>query len=160
MVKKLCRSRKNKVISGVCGGIAEYFSTDPTIVRLVWGATFFLGGTGFVAYIVAAVIMPKMPKSEYDNNGQFYANSHSNEFNYPNESEFDKEFTAKIGRNEFEDDDYKRNKPDKNVFGIILIILGALFLAREYIRIDDKLMIPFLLIIVGLVFILRGRRRF
>ncbi|HEY9062141.1 MAG TPA: PspC domain-containing protein [Pseudobacteroides sp.] len=157
MVKKLCCSRNNKVISGVCGGIAEYFSTDPTIVRLVWGATFFLGGTGFIAYIVAAVIMPK---SDYDSGSQSNHSTHVNEFSCPGQSESDKDFTVKTGRNEFDDGYYTRNKPDKNIFGIILILLGAFFLLKEYIRIDDKLVVPLMLIVVGMVFIFRSRRRF
>ncbi|KNY28602.1 PspC domain-containing protein [Pseudobacteroides cellulosolvens] len=159
MVKRLCRSRENKVIAGVCGGIAEYFSTDPTIVRLVWGATFFLGGTGFIAYIVAAIIMPK---KEFDSHGDFFSNSRSDEFDYPNGSEFDKHFYAKTGSGEFDaSGDYKRSKPDKKIFGIILIVLGAFFLAKEYLKwVDDQVLIPFLLIVVGLVFIFGNRRRF
>jgi len=57
--KKLYRSSTNKMISGVCGGVAEYINVDPTIVRLVWA---LLGissaGIGVVLYIIAAIIMP------------------------------------------------------------------------------------------------------
>lgn len=57
--KKLYRSSTNKMISGVCGGVAEYINVDPTIVRLVWA---ILGissaGIGVVLYIIAAIIMP------------------------------------------------------------------------------------------------------
>jgi phage shock protein C len=59
--KRLYRSNKNKMICGVCGGIAEYLNVDPTIIRLLWvilGA-FFLG---LVVYLVAAVIMPVNPQ--------------------------------------------------------------------------------------------------
>lgn len=56
--KKLCRSNSNKMIAGVCGGIAEYINLDPTIVRLLWAVFCFAGGTGVLAYIVAAIIMP------------------------------------------------------------------------------------------------------
>jgi len=58
--KKLYRSRKNVMLAGVCGGIGEYFSIDATIIRLVWG---LLGctGTGIVAYIIAAIIIPTDP---------------------------------------------------------------------------------------------------
>ncbi|MFU0828246.1 MAG: PspC domain-containing protein [Lachnoclostridium sp.] len=57
--KKLCRSTSNKMIAGVCGGIAEYLNLDPTVIRLVWAAFCLAGGTGILAYIVAAIIMPE-----------------------------------------------------------------------------------------------------
>ena len=56
--KKLYKSTSNKMISGVCGGIAEYINLDPTIVRLLWVVFCFFGGAGILAYIIAAIIMP------------------------------------------------------------------------------------------------------
>lgn len=57
--KKLYRSRDNKMISGVCGGVAEYINLDPTIVRLLWVLFGFMGGSGVLAYIIAAIIIPE-----------------------------------------------------------------------------------------------------
>ena len=48
-----------KKISGVCGGIAEYFEIDVTIVRLAWVLFTALGGSGIIAYIIAALVMPE-----------------------------------------------------------------------------------------------------
>ena len=62
MKKKLYKLQNGKKIFGVCGGIAEYFDIDPTIVRLLWIFLVFCAGTGILAYIVAALIMPN--KSE------------------------------------------------------------------------------------------------
>ena len=56
--KRLRRSR-NGMICGVCGGIAEYFRIDPTLVRLVWVIFSAMGGSGILAYVVAAIIMPR-----------------------------------------------------------------------------------------------------
>lgn len=56
--KKLYKSSTNKMISGVCGGIAEYINVDPTIIRLLWVAFCFMVGAGILAYIIAAIIMP------------------------------------------------------------------------------------------------------
>lgn len=57
--KRLYKSEVNNMICGVCGGIAEYFNVDPTLVRLVWVLfTCASFGTGVLAYIVAAVIIP------------------------------------------------------------------------------------------------------
>lgn len=55
--KKLYRSRKNSMICGVCGGVAEYLNIDPTIVRLLWVIVAF-SGVGVLAYIIAAIIIP------------------------------------------------------------------------------------------------------
>ena len=61
MSKKLYKSNDNKMIDGVCGGIAEYFDIDPTMVRLGWVLFCALGGSGFLAYIIAAIIIPRKP---------------------------------------------------------------------------------------------------
>ena len=58
--KKLYRSRENRMICGVCGGVAEYFNVDATLIRLVL-AIFAFTGTGIFAYIVAAIIIPDAP---------------------------------------------------------------------------------------------------
>jgi phage shock protein C len=56
--KRLYKSDTNKMIGGVCGGIAEYINLDPTIVRLLWVVFSFAGGAGILAYIIAAIIIP------------------------------------------------------------------------------------------------------
>ena len=62
MKKKLYKSNGNRMVDGVCGGIAEYFGIDPTLVRLGWVMFCAMGGSGFVAYIVAAIIIPRAPE--------------------------------------------------------------------------------------------------
>ncbi|RDU23215.1 PspC domain-containing protein [Anaerosacchariphilus polymeriproducens] len=59
MDKRLYKSDTNKKILGVCGGIGEYFAIDPTLVRLAWVIFCFAGGSGVLAYIIAAVIIPE-----------------------------------------------------------------------------------------------------
>ena len=59
MEKKLRKSSVNKKLCGVCGGIAEYFIVDPTVVRLLWVLFSVAGGAGLLAYIIAAIIMPE-----------------------------------------------------------------------------------------------------
>lgn len=60
-MKRIYRSKKDRMIAGVCGGIAEYFKIDPTIVRLLWVlVTIFTGLIlGIIAYILAAIIIPE-----------------------------------------------------------------------------------------------------
>ena len=58
MGKKLFRSETDKMIGGVCGGIAEYFSIDSTIVRLIFVLIVVYGGTGLVLYVILWIVMP------------------------------------------------------------------------------------------------------
>ena len=59
--KKLYKSSTDKKLAGVCGGIAEYFNIDSTLVRLGWVVFSLLAGSGLLAYIIAAIIMPDRP---------------------------------------------------------------------------------------------------
>lgn len=59
MKKRLYKSKNDKKLCGVCAGVAEYFDIDPTLIRLAWVAFTILGGSGIIAYIVAAIVMPE-----------------------------------------------------------------------------------------------------
>ncbi len=61
MNKKLYRSKVDSMICGVCGGLGEYFEVDSTIVRLIAIVLIFGWGSGLLAYLVAAIIIPKNP---------------------------------------------------------------------------------------------------
>jgi phage shock protein PspC (stress-responsive transcriptional regulator) len=56
--KRLYRSDKDRIIGGVCGGIAEYLNTDPTLIRLIWALGSLVWGVGIIAYLVAWIIIP------------------------------------------------------------------------------------------------------
>lgn len=58
MKRRLYRSSRHKMVSGVCGGIAEYFGIDPTIVRLLWVLFCFVGGSGLLVYIICMIVIP------------------------------------------------------------------------------------------------------
>ena len=60
MNKKIYRNTENKMIAGVCSGLAEYINIDPTIVRLIW-ALVGLSGAGILAYLICAIIIPEKP---------------------------------------------------------------------------------------------------
>jgi phage shock protein C len=62
MYKKLYRSRTNKMILGVCGGVAEYLNADPTVIRVLWVLAGLIVGFGILFYIAAAIIMPESPQ--------------------------------------------------------------------------------------------------
>ncbi len=59
--RKLYRSRQDRMIGGVCGGIAEYFNIDPTLVRLLAVASIFLAGSAVLAYLIAWIVVPEDP---------------------------------------------------------------------------------------------------
>ena len=66
MKKKLYRSKKDKMIAGVCGGIAEYFDVDPTLIRLLTVLFVILGGAGVAVYVIAWIVIPKNPEEVSD----------------------------------------------------------------------------------------------
>ena len=66
MGKKLYRSRDDKKIVGVCGGVAKYFGIDATIVRLIWAITSIFAFAGIIAYIVCAFVIPEEPADFVD----------------------------------------------------------------------------------------------
>ena len=61
MEKKLYRVREGRKLLGVCGGLAEYFSIDATVVRLVWVLLAIFFGSGLLLYLICALIMPEKP---------------------------------------------------------------------------------------------------
>ena len=64
--KRIYRSQSDKVIGGVCGGLAEYVNIDALIVRIIWAVAFFVGGIGFLAYIACWIIIPENPSAAKD----------------------------------------------------------------------------------------------
>lgn len=60
-VKRLYRSRKDRMISGVCGGIGEYLSIDPTVIRLIFVIAALWGGAGLIVYLVMLLVVPEEP---------------------------------------------------------------------------------------------------
>lgn len=65
MTKRLYRSGREKMLGGVCGGIADYFDVDPTIIRLGAVIAIFGAGVGLFAYLVAWIVMPINPDHKY-----------------------------------------------------------------------------------------------
>lgn len=62
-IKRLYRSRKDKVLGGVCAGIADYFEVDPVVIRLIWVIAALISmGLGIIAYLIAWIIIPEEPK--------------------------------------------------------------------------------------------------
>ncbi len=62
-VKRLYRSSGERMVGGVCGGLGEYFTVDPTLIRLLFVAAAFLGGHGLLIYLVLLILVPLEPAS-------------------------------------------------------------------------------------------------
>lgn len=69
-IKRLYRSRKNRVFAGICGGLGEYWEVDPVLIRLFWLLLIIFSGIfpGLIAYIFAIMIVPEEPKDETNHN--------------------------------------------------------------------------------------------
>ena len=59
--QRLVRPRADRKVAGVCAGFAEYFDIDVIVIRLVWLLVALMGGTGFLAYVIAWIVMPEEP---------------------------------------------------------------------------------------------------
>jgi phage shock protein C len=134
--KRLYRSREHAMLGGVCAGIAEYFDTDPSLVRLATVIMFFAGGIGILAYIVAWIIIPNKPlKAETP--------EQDSKISVP-ENEEHSDLAHSVGRPRF-------------ILGIGLIALGALFLMSNILPWFSFFNLwPVILIIIGVLVISRG----
>jgi phage shock protein C len=139
--KKLYRSREHAMIGGVCAGIAEYFDTDPSLIRLALVLLFFAGGVGILAYIVAWIIVPQKPlitaKTSETNPAEEQAATTSNDS------------VEEINRPRF-------------VLGLILIALGGLFLLGSlhvWHWFSFFRLWPMILIIIGIMIVTKGMEK-
>ncbi len=63
--KKIYRSKVNRMIAGVCGGLADHFNIDPVLLRIIWVVLTLLGGIGIIVYLSAIIIIPENPSEDY-----------------------------------------------------------------------------------------------
>lgn len=153
-MKRLYRSRKNRMIGGVCGGIAEYFEIDPVIVRLVAVALFFVGGSAVLAYIIALIIIPYEPFAAASNGSAGAAS--------PSPANLSAPAASPVQRS-------AANDSIALFLGILLIIVGVLFLmdnlpffspfyhqVRHYVR---HFFWPSILIVFGVFLMSRGWKK-
>lgn len=129
MNRQLYRSRQNKVLGGVCGGIGEYFRIDPVVIRILW--LIIAPAGGIFIYIIAVFLIPEKPKMD------FYE-----------EDTADRDYGTHI-------DSHK----NKLVIGGALVLIGVLFIFKELFGwFDMKVFLPLALVLAGLAIIFGGRR--
>lgn len=133
--KRLYKSRTERMIDGVCGGIAHYFDLDPTLVRIAWVVLTLLGGSGILLYIAAMIIIPKEP--------------------YPG---FPQEQPPQSGSS-------PSSRKNSFFWGILLIVVGLFLFFdnigwafwKPWWWFNADILIPVLLILAGVAFLWGGR---
>jgi len=140
MNKKLYKSNKDILISGVCGGIGEYFNVDSNIIRLIF-VVFGVFGAGVIVYILLWIFLPYSDKSTVN------TNSDSKIFDMNKENDVFKVITQ---------------NNNSGLFAVIAIIVGVLFLLNNFFHIFYYLNLsriwPIILIVVGFVLILKKNK--
>ena len=119
----LYRSKRNKFIAGVAGGLGEYFKVDPNIIRLLFIISIFFGGVGAIVYLICWVIIP------LEGSGNKIADDYYKE-NIEEIKQKAKNFTEEFKANvENENETFSQNKPQPQKWlGIILLLIGGIFL--------------------------------
>jgi phage shock protein C len=154
-VKRLYKSRKNKIVDGVCGGIAEYFDVDPVLVRIVFVLFFFFGGSALIAYIVGMIIMPRASYESAPGPG----------------TKAEKQEKVSVSSPEKPVPASAFPSAGSLIIGIILIVLGGFFLLDNldfpffhhfswWFRFHFwEYFIPGILILIGLVLIVKSKEK-
>lgn len=151
MPDRLYRSRHDRMLFGVAGGMARSFNVDPAVVRLVWVLLVLAVGAGVLLYIAAAIVIPEEPTGAFNpSNGGSGAASGS----APDRPAWSAGAGSTI----------RDNGGGAIVLGLILVVVGGWFLLDRFIDIDGRLFWPAAILVVGLVLVLgslrgRGERR-
>lgn len=173
--KQLYRSKTDRVIAGVCGGLAEYLGIDPTIVRVVAVLLAFVNGIGLVAYVILWVVVPEEgERAMYEQWGP--RGSEAMHASAPDEppgtpeppepgpplpppppqQQYSQPEPPQPGR----DQEQSGARRGGTVAGIVLIVLGLLFLANQFIPgFDIGKLWPLILVAIGIAIIFRAGRR-
>lgn len=150
MSKKLYRSRDDRMIAGVCGGLADYFNVDSSLIRLAVLFIFLFQGVGLIAYIIAWLVMSEEPvKTEYRMPDDYYIEDTKDQDNINQEQDQNKdndqksreeaEYEAKKKREKEYYEQYKEqssessNNNRRKFFAVIMILVGSIFLVDIWI---------------------------
>ncbi len=160
VTKKLYRSRNNRMIAGVAGGLAEYFETDPVIVRLIFILLLLAHGLGFWVYVVGWIIIPEElqlgeSKNSKKNKAEPGEDSSSRSTNLGEQLETNAKRVAQDIESVAKKIDDKTG--GRYLIGLILIILGLLFLFDNLLpAIDWAAFWPVILVLIGLWLVVKN----
>lgn len=148
MRAKLYRSVDDKMIGGVCGGLGEYFEIDSTLIRILFLALLFFGGTGLLIYLVCWIIIPLKPVFK-----TYYSSEPNKSAETYEVKDTPKEPTTQLGIEP--SDTYNKTK---TFWGIIAIVIGTLLLLDNFdLNIGFSKLWPIVLIILGAYLILKSK---
>lgn len=179
MRDRLYRSRDERILFGVAGGVAEWLDLDPALVRIVWALLIFAGGIGFFLYIVMAFVIPEEPEDyeplAYAPGGAYAAApdvppavdpaTGQPLATPPPTSAWEADRAARRADRDARRAARRAARRDGDgrgavVFGAILVIIGGWFLLRNYIPLfDERLFGPVFLIVVGVIVLAMAVRR-
>lgn len=138
-MKKLYRSRRQRILGGVAGGLGEYFGVDPVIIRLIWLVLILFGGVGFLGYLIAWIIIPVEEKVVTESSSETAPSE-----NVP-----------------------RRRYGSQVFFGIVLVVLGIVLLLHQnwdlwwtiktFMRSFVRYIIPTLLILLGIYLMIENK---
>ena len=151
MRERLYRSRTDRMLFGVAGGMADWLDLDPSLVRLVWALLVLAGGIGFLLYIIAAIVIPEEPVGGVAGASSGAAATGAAAGTTP---------AAGSTADDSADDRHARREARRAaraqrsgnsavVFGLVLIVLGGWFFVNRYLNIDSALVLPGVLIVLG-----------
>ena len=143
MRDRLYRSRTDRMIFGVAGGMADWLDVDPSLVRLVWALLILAGGVGLLLYIVAAIVIPEEPVGGVaPMPGVPGTEAGAGSTPAAPDDWYARREARRAAR-------AQRSGNGGVIFGIILIVLGGWFLVDRYLDIDSALVLPAVLIVLG-----------
>ncbi|MFW6251721.1 MAG: PspC domain-containing protein [Halanaerobium sp.] len=142
MSKKLYRSRDDRMIAGVCGGLADYFNVDSSLVRLAVLFIFLFQGVGLIAYIIAWLVMSEEPvKNEYRMPDDYYIEDSKNTDNLDqdqeprteSEEQKNKEYDSRKRKEkeyyqQYQEQSSENSNNRRKLFAVIMILVGSIFL--------------------------------
>lgn len=141
MEKRIYRLRTDRVLAGVASGIARHFSTDPVLIRVIFVALALVGGGGLLAYLILWAIIPNEPYVSFDSTANNEANTADPEILMKGEA-------------------VSNARTGSLIAGIVLIVMGALFLADEFLPdFNFGKYWPVLLVLVGVALLVTASKK-
>ncbi len=161
MDKRLYRSRSDRMLWGVCGGLSKYFNIDPTIVRLIAVLSIFLHGLGILAYIILALVVPLESSTATEPRDTIRENVEEMKKTASElGGELRSTFTTKKGAPTLAP---KANSSSLSILGVFLVVFGLIFLLSSFFNLpwwfNWSYLWPLILVAIGVLLMFSTRKR-
>lgn len=155
--KRLYRSRKDRMIAGVCGGLGEYFNVDPVLLRIAFAVLTFFSGSGLILYLILAIVVPNEPIAE----GEVEKKSGIEE-GMKDIAQGTKRMAEEVIKSaELATSDFKESgdwlSERRNLLGLFIIVIGLIALTNQLFPgfFNWQVFWPIILILVGIFIIFK-----